>query len=290
MNEKSFEIAKYIQHPPDRTASGPEGPRDSTAQAPALLGQVFLDGVLWLTIDRPQRRNALSLDCLDALGQAFRACASRDELKLVVVRGAGDKAFAAGGDLQEFDTLRTPDDARGIFDRAAVALDAVRACPVPVVAALNGIALGGGAELALACDYRVAAAHARIGFVQATLGITSGFSGGQSLRARLGPARALRLLAQAQVLTAAQARECELVDHICAPGQELERGVLEFAAPFLEREPHLLRALKQAVCAAGDLGAQRAHEREAFAATWAHALHWDCVQRLQRGKTSKENA
>lgn len=252
--------------------------------------RVESEGTLWLSIDRPQRRNALSLGCLDALGAALREAATREDLRLVVLRGAGDKAFAAGGDLQEFDTLRSPRDAEALFDRAAAALDAVRECPVPVIAALNGVALGGGAELALACDYRVAAAHARIGFVQATLGITTGFSGGASLRDRVGAARAMRLLALAEILDAAQALEQGLVDHVCAEGRDIEQGVLEFAAPFLRREAHVLRAIKRLVARGRDDPGQRERERAAFAATWAHPLHWDSVARMQQARISKEHA
>ncbi len=267
---------------PDTTA------RRAPGQAPAPIESAWLDGVLWLSIHRPERRNALSLDCLDALRDALLACDAHAELKLVVLRGSGDKAFAAGGDLQEFDALRSARDAEAIFDRAAAALDAVRACPVPVVAALNGVALGGGAELAMSCDYRIAAQHARIGFVQASLGITTGFGGGAAVLRRLGRAGAMRLLAQARLYSADEALQQGLVDRVCAPGQSLEDCVTEFAAPFLERAPHLVRAIKQLLGSAAPDAGQRAQERAAFAATWEHPLHWQLLAGMQQARMSKE--
>lgn len=259
---------------------------DATA---APIQSSLRDGVLWLSIHRPERRNALSLGCLDALREALLQCAAASDLKLVVLRGSGDKAFAAGGDLQEFDALRSARDAEQIFDRAAAALDAVRACPVPVLAALNGVALGGGAELAISCDFRVAAQHARIGFVQATLGITTGFGGGSALLQRMGRAGAMRLLAEARLYSADEALRHGLVDRVCAPGESLEQCVLDFAAPFLERAPHLVRAIKQLLGGTAPDAGQRAQERAAFAATWEHEQHWRLLEAMQQARKTKES-
>ena len=133
-------------------------------EASRLLTEV--DGALLrVTINRPDKRNALSLGVLDDIGAAFRAHRN-EELKCAVLTGAGDKAFAAGGDLKELDSLRTLAEARSMSSRAHEALDEIRYFPVPVIGALNGVALGGGAELAMACDIRIGAAHADFGLIQ----------------------------------------------------------------------------------------------------------------------------
>src|SRR5262249_22528025 len=152
-----------------------------------------------------------------------------------VLSAAGERSFAAGGDPREVDALRSEADAAALVDHAAAALDALRATPLPVIAALNGTALGGGAGLAGPWDYRVAAAHACIGFVQATLAITTGFSGGEDLFALLGPARAMRVLAQARVIDAHEARALGLIDDIAEQGQPLEARVAQFVQPFVDR-------------------------------------------------------
>src|SRR5262249_10950112 len=119
------------------------------------------DGILRVEINRPDKRNALSGEVLRALSETFAAHSSDDSLRVAILRGAGDNCFAAGGDLRELSAITTREGAAAMATEAKAALDRVRDFPVPVVAALNGDAMGGGAELALACDFRIAAAHAR---------------------------------------------------------------------------------------------------------------------------------
>jgi enoyl-CoA hydratase len=219
---------------------------------------------------------------LDALRTAFADAARDQDLRVLVLSGAGERSFAAGGDLQEFDALRSEADAVALFDHAAATLDAIRATPVPVIAALNGPALGGGAELAMACDYRIAAAHAGIGFVQASLSITTGFSGGSDLFMLLGPARAMRVLAQAQVLSAREGCALGLIDDVCEDGQPLAEAVVRFAQPFIARAPHVVRAMKRIATAHRQLvrDATRADERAAFVATWSAPEHWEAARKF----------
>lgn len=251
-----------------------------TAAAPVLT--VLRDGVLYVTINRPDKRNALNRATLDALRAAFDDAAQDMSLHLVVLSGAGERSFAAGGDLREFDALRSEADAVALFDHAAATLDAIRAMPVPVIAALNGAALGGGAEVAMACDYRLAAAHAQIGFVQATLSITTGFSGAADLFPLLGPARAMRLLAEAEVLSAKDARALGLIDVVCDEGESLGNGITRFAQPFIARAPHVARAIKRLAASHRKLAceATRAEERAAFVATWTAPAHWEATQKF----------
>ncbi|MCX7141801.1 MAG: enoyl-CoA hydratase/isomerase family protein [Proteobacteria bacterium] len=176
------------------------------------------NGLLTVTINRPEKRNPLSRAVLARLGEVFEEQRGNDEIVLALLSGAGDKSFAAGGDLRDLEEVRTLDEARALFDLGNGALQAIRSFPVPVVAALNGVALGGGAELAVACDVRIAAAHARIGFVQGTLNIPTAWGGGSDLAAIVGPSSALELLCSARVLSAAEALAAGLVESVAPEG------------------------------------------------------------------------
>ncbi len=242
-------------------------------------------GVLRVRIDRPEKRNALSRACLAALGAAFAAHASDPELKAAVLTGAGEKAFAAGGDLREFAALRSADEADALFRGARDALDEVRRFPVPVVAALNGLAVGGGAELALACDFRVAAAHASIGYVQGRLNISTGFGGGTDLMRLLGPSRGLLFALRADVLSAEAARAAGLVDEVARPGEPLEACVERFLAPLLRQAPQVIRSYKAMALTERERAAAeaaRAVELEGFVRTWVHPDHWAAADAVLR--------
>lgn len=243
-----------------------------------------VDGaVLRVTINRPEKRNPLSRAVLAELGAVFERHASDPSLALAVLTGAGDKSFAAGGDLRDLEKVRTLDEARGLHDLGNGAFHAIRRFPVPVVAALNGLAVGGGAELAVACDVRFAAAHARIGFVQGTLNIPTAWGGGADLAAIVGPAKALKLLAEAQILDAPAALAAGLVDAVAPEGEAFAAAVERFIAPWLKQRPQVMRAFKWQA-AASKLGLTRAacdeRDRENFAAAWCHADHWAAAERI----------
>lgn len=244
--------------------------------APLVVAEVA-GGVLDVTINRPEKRNALSRALLSELKRVFSEYASAGGLRAAVLRGAGDKSFAAGGDLRDLSEVRTPADARRMAEDACAALDAIRHFPVPVVAALNGDALGGGAELAVACDFRVAASHAHIGFIQGRLNIATAWGGGADLMRLVGPAKALRLLAASERVGATAARELGLLDAVGAPGEPLEAVIERFIAPFLRQAPQALRAFK---ALANDVrkGTPAAVLRETeihhLVETWVHPDHW----------------
>src|SRR5690606_9309673 len=230
-----------------------------------------LDDVLRVTIDRPAQRNPLSTEVLGELRRAFTESADDRGLRAAVVTGAGEKSFAAGGDLKEFDKLRSTDDAERLWSYANEALRAVREFPLPVVAALNGVALGGGAELAVACDFRVAASHAAIGFVQGRMNICTGFGGGADLVALVGGHRALSILIDAETMPAERAREIGIVDAVAADGESLAQCVERVLQPMRAQAPQVLRAFK--TIALGERLAlsrdeRERREREAMITTW----------------------
>jgi enoyl-CoA hydratase/carnithine racemase len=239
------------------------------------------DGVLRVTINRPEKRNPLSRAVLARLREVFEQQHRNDDLVLAVLSGAGDKSFAAGGDLRDLEQVRTLEQARALFDLGNGAFDAIRSFPVPVVAALNGVALGGGAELAVACDVRIAAAHARIGFVQGTLNIPTAWGGGSDLAAIVGPARALELLCSARVLSAAEAQAAGLVEAVAPDAAPFAAFIERYTAPWMKQRPQVMRAFKwQSV--ARKQGMARAHadlrDRDLFAHAWCHAEHWQAAR------------
>lgn len=237
------------------------------------------DGLLRVTLNRPQKRNPLSRAVLARLRQAF-VLHRDDAVVLALLTGAGDKSFAAGGDLRDLEQVRTPEQARELFDLGNGALQAIREYPVPVVAALNGLALGGGAELAVACDLRIAAAHARIGFVHGNLNIPPAWGGGSDLVAILGPARGLELLASSRILSAAEAQAAGLVEAVAAEGESFEDFVERWIAPLRRQRPQVMRAFKwQAAAHKLGLGRGRidARDRENFAEAWCHDDHWQAA-------------
>jgi enoyl-CoA hydratase len=234
------------------------------------------NGVLHVAINRPQQRNALSLGILASIEAAFREASRDGSISCAVLTGRGDRSFAAGGDLKEFDALRSPADALSIGATGRGALDAIREFPVPVVAALNGLALGGGAELALACDFRIALPEARLGFVQGTLNIATAWGGAADLIVLLGACRALELLVSGRVLAAQEALAIGLVDRVCAPEKDLMVVVDDFIAPWIAKPPHVVRALTAVSRRAKAIirGGLRDVEMDAFTSSWVHDDHW----------------
>lgn len=243
----------------------------------AFLDSRVVDGILAVTINRPDKRNALSQAVLGELRACFDAHRDDPTLIAATVTGAGERCFAAGGDLQEFDTLRTRAPTIAMAAHSLAALDAIRGFPVPVIALLNGDAIGGGAELAIACDMRVFAAHSRIAFVQCSLGITPAWGGGADLLRIAGAARALRLLMRAEFLGADEAFRFGLADAVAPAGQPFAAFVTDFLAPIATRAPHVMRACKRLVLAARrspEAAAAREIEREALVETWLDPAHW----------------
>ncbi len=241
------------------------------------------DSVLRVTLDRPAKRNAISRPLLDELRRTFESRGADGTLRLAVLTGAGDKSFAAGGDLKDLSAVRTIDEAAEMARQAKAALDAIRRFPVPVIAALNGDAIGGGAELALACDFRVAAPQARIGFLQGRVNISTAWGGGIDLFGLLGPSQGLALLCSGDLVGGERALAIGLMDAVAPEGESLERAVESFAAPMLRQAPQVLRAFKRLAIETRD-GRPRAEldalETRIFSHTWAHQDHWDAVDRI----------
>ena len=168
-------------------------------------------GLAVITIDRPEARNAIAPETMEQLEKALDEA---EGAKALVIRGGGDRAFVSGGDLKELSKLRTVEQAAEMARQMRTVCDRIAAFPAPVVAALNGHALGGGAEVAVAADIRIAADDIKIGFNQVSLAIMPAWGGAERLSALVGRGRALMLAGSGTVLDASGAERLGLVDRV----------------------------------------------------------------------------
>ncbi len=202
-------------------------------------------GIYLLTVNRPKALNALNAATLDEIAAAVMMVAKDAAARVLLVTGAGEKAFIAGADITEMRDA-TIEQAREISERGMQVMHALEAAPVPVIALVNGYCLGGGCELALACDWILASENAVFGQPEVNLGIPPGFGGTQRLPRRIGPARALELIATARQVKAAEAAAIGLANHVC-PATELRAKGLEMARLIAAKGPAAVRLVKQAV-------------------------------------------
>jgi enoyl-CoA hydratase len=178
-----------------------------------------------LRLNRPEALNALNAETLVALGEAIDQVAAMDEIRALVITGAGPKAFCAGADIKEF-VGRTAMDMRRAAERGQTTFAKLSALRIPSVAAINGFAFGGGLELALACTFRVAHVSARLGLPEVKLGLLPGFGGTQRLTRLIGEARALELILSGRFVEAAEADRLGLLNRL------VEDDVVEAAVAF----------------------------------------------------------
>lgn len=239
-------------------------------------------GVAVVTIDRPEVRNAIGMATIDELGRALDRVLESDAAVLVL-RGGGDRAFVSGGDLKELAAVRTHDEAHGMASRMRRLLDRVAGFPVPVVAALNGHALGGGAEVAIACDVRIAADDVRVGFNQVSLGIMPAWGGAERLALAVGRSRALLAVTTGELYDAATALRVGLVD-IVVPRADFEQEWRGIAQRMAALAPGTTRSVKSVIDAAVPAvhPALEADATELFARLWTADAHWAAVEALER--------
>jgi len=176
------------------------------------------NGILYVTITRESKMNALNIQTLKDIKEAVAAIYDNKEVAGVILTGAGSKAFAAGADIAEFANFNVEEGTRMSADGHGV-LNAIEKCPKPVIAAVNGFALGGGCELAMACHLRVAAENAKFGQPEVNLGLVPGYAGTQRLAQLVGRGRAIELLITGDVINAAEAHRIGLVNHVVPQDQ-----------------------------------------------------------------------
>jgi len=208
-----------------------------------------LGPVAHLELDDPPL-NLVTARMIDELHAALRALATSDDVRAVVVTGHGDRAFCAGSHVGEFERTRGP-GGRARIEREQGAWTALAALPMPTIAAIEGNALGGGLELALACDLRIASARARLGMPEVRLAVIPGSGGTQRLPRVVGPARAKELILTGRVIDAHEAARIGLVGEVVEAGQARARAD-EVAAEIAARGPVAVREAKALIDAAWD--------------------------------------
>ena len=208
------------------------------------------DGVRILTVDRPDKLNALNRATLEALDAAFAAAAGDAAVRTLVLTGSGPKAFVAGADIAEMNGLSAI-EGREFSLVGQRLMRRIERLPKPVVAMLNGYALGGGLELAMACHLRIAADTARLGQPEVNLGLVPGFGGTQRLLRLAGRAAALELCLTGVPIDAARALQLGLVNRV-VPAAELEAQTMQLAAQLASAAPLALRGVLDAVVLGGE--------------------------------------
>jgi enoyl-CoA hydratase len=193
------------------------------------------DRILVATVDRPEKLNALNAEVLDGLEAAFERAKTDASVGAVIVTGAGPKAFIAGADIKELSTM-TPVSGRRHALRGQAVFARLEGLGKPSIAAINGFALGGGCELALACTMRIAAENARLGQPEVKLGILPGYGGSQRLARIVGEGRAMELCLTGEPITAAEAYRIGLVNRVVPAGEALA-AARELAARILANAP-----------------------------------------------------
>lgn len=199
--------------------------------------------VLWL--NRPERLNAINRELLEALRAQFTELERDEQVRAIILTGAGERAFCAGADVTDFPSM-TPLDAVALMEYGQTVFRQIDECPRPVIAAINGYALGGGLELALACDFRIVSQNAKLGQPEITLANLPGWGGTQRLPRTIGEPMAKELILTGRLVEAAEALSLHLASQVCETGTALE-AALRFAGQLVHYAPAALAFAKRAI-------------------------------------------
>jgi enoyl-CoA hydratase len=219
------------------------------------------DGILTITVDRPKVLNALNAQTVAEIGQAFEAAREDTSVRCVILTGEGEKAFVAGADIRELAQM-TPITGKAVAEKGQQVFRAIERFPKPVIAAINGFALGGGCELALACHIRIASENAQLGLPEVTLGIIPGYGGTQRMARLLGKGKALELILTGDRIKAEEAARIGLVNKV-VPADQLMTVAREMAATIAKRGPLAVAAAIEAVMRGSDMSFDEGQTLEA---------------------------
>ena len=255
-------------------------PPDESVAAPGVRVE-HLKNAAVIVIDRPGAQNAISRPTMTELGAALDEVAASGA-RVVALRGAGERVFVSGGDLKELASIRTEAEAQAMAMTMRTLLDRVATLPVPVVAALNGHAFGGGCEVAIACDFRLAADDVKLAFNQVDLGIMPAWGGIERLQSVIGRARALYLVTTGLPIDAPTAAGWGLIERV-VPRPEFDDRVIEVIERIARAPRDALVGIKAAADAARpaarpDLAAAAT---ASFATTWVADAHWAAVAAME---------
>lgn len=227
-----------------------------------------------ITITREHAGNSISREVTDAFERAIAPLAADTSLRAVIVTGAGDRFFCSGGDIKQYRDLETREQLEKAFARPRALLDHLEALPVPVIAAVNGYALGGGAELMLACDIRLAAPSAKIGFPYVKLSLIPGWNGIERLARSCGYGTAMHLLTAGEPVSATEARRLGLINEVISARPVLD-AALDFAVRLEASAPLSLAATKRVLQSAYSRSREDARRiaEETFSGLWMSNDH-----------------
>jgi enoyl-CoA hydratase len=219
-------------------------PGDGTMAFENLLYE-SRNGIGYVTVNRSEKLNALNRKTMDELYDCFQEIERDDEVRVVILSGAGEKAFVGGADINEL-AVQTPVEGKEMSVRGQKTLDLIEHLGKPVIAAINGYALGGGCELALACTIRIASENARLGQPEVRLGLIPGYAGTQRLPRLLGKGRALEMVLSGEPVSAAEAYRIGLVNQV-VPAQDLIAAAEKLAQKILANAPLAVKFALEAV-------------------------------------------
>ncbi|MCX2573853.1 enoyl-CoA hydratase/isomerase family protein [Pedobacter sandarakinus] len=221
------------------------------------------DNILHITINREKALNALNSATLSELAEVIEFAGENNEVRGVLLTGAGEKAFVAGADIKEFSDYDARQGTELAKNGQAKVFDAIEHSKKPFIAAINGFALGGGLELAMACHIRIAADHAKLGLPEVTLGLIPGYGGTQRLTQLVGKGKAIELIITANMIDATEAQKIGLVNYV-VPQAQLHAKAHELFAAIKQRAPLAVSAAIKAVIASVNGAEGYAVEIEAF--------------------------
>ncbi|MBT3391859.1 MAG: enoyl-CoA hydratase/isomerase family protein [Chloroflexi bacterium] len=245
------------------------------------------ENIFLLEVSRPERRNALNWESMAAFAKAIEAAHAQPDLQALILTGSGS-TFIAGGDLKALHNAVSEADGKRLSQMMSHALNRLEALPCPVIAAINGPARGGGAEIALTCDLRIVAENASLGFVQISLGLTPGWGGGQRLLHLVGYSRAMEILLTGRILPADELLTLGLCNRV-VPEQQALDSALGLARQIAARPPEAVRAIKQLLRNGLTLPPTMAaaHEQALFPPLWASDAHHQAVEHWFRQREKK---
>ena len=244
------------------------------------------DRVALITFDRPAVHNAVGLATMTELDRVLGYVEQAPHLAAAVVTGAGNRTFVSGGDLKEFEQITTHAAAAAMSRQMQILMNRMSRLPVPVIGAINGDSFGGGCEVALACDIRVASKKAHFAFKQVTIGITPAWGGRQRLVHLVGRGVALRLLLTGEVINAKEALRLGLVDFVVEPAEVLQNAI-ELAERIAANPTSAVHTIKRQVDDGEGLEEGEAIEFEAdsFARTWISDAHQEALARWKERRS-----
>lgn len=245
---------------------------------PTILLNHYDDGIVVLTFNRPQSLNALDVATMRQFAFVINDLQYDDNLRVLILTGAGDRAFCSGADINDLADKNSEADAREFITIMGDALLQMERLPVPVIGAINGYALGGGSEIALACDIRIVDEKARLGLVQMRMAVTPGWGAGQRLLRLVGYQRAMQMLLRAHVMHAQEIKDLGLAMNIVEQGHALDTALV-LARYIAQSPPDVVRGIKELLQSGLNQPYETALaiEREIFPPLWASVAHQEAV-------------